>query len=334
MSILPIFIPHAGCPHQCVFCNQKRISGQSSATVQNAQRQIEKWLTWLKPSQENEAAFYGGSFTGLEPQLQEDLLNLTDTLLENGSIGRVRCSTRPDYIDKPRLERLKKHAVTTVELGVQSLDPRVLLVAERGHTVEQVYEAMQLLKEQGFTTGMQLMVGMPEQSFASLQYTVAQTLALAPDLVRIYHLLVVKDTPLAQKYIEGSYTPLSLDEAVEQSAYAYRQFTEAGIRVIRIGLQADDELCTPGNILAGPFHPSMGELVKSRYLRDELTPQLNKLYLAGKRELTITCPKKLVSKLVGMKKCNLAYWRELFPTVQINIESNREQNEITISSLQ
>jgi len=332
MSILPIFIPHAGCPHQCVFCNQKKISGQSSSTVENARRQIDTWLQWLKPSPDNEAAFYGGSFTGLEAQLQESLLELTDGLLSAGIIGRVRCSTRPDYVDRERLSRLQRHSVTTVELGVQSLDERVLLAAERGHGVEQVYTAMSLLKERGFTTGMQLMVGLPKQDFASVRATVAKTIALKPDIARIYPLLVVKDTPLAKAYAQGEFRPLELEETVEQAAYVYEELTRAGIRVIRIGLQADEELCRPGNILAGPFHPSMGELVKSRCLRDGLTPQLAKLYNEGKLEVSIVCPKQLLSKVIGMNKGNLEYWQNRFGDMKISIFTDNNCKEISILS--
>ena len=330
--ILPIFIPHAGCPHQCVFCNQKKISGEKSATVTNAQRQIERWLTWLKPSRTNEAAFYGGSFTGLDHQLQESLLELTDDLLERGVIGACRCSTRPDYINDDALRILRMHSVSTVELGVQSLDDAVLLAAERGHTAQAVYDAMSLLKAQGFTTGIQLMVGMPLQNFASIKDTVEQVVTMKPDIARIYPLLVVKDTPLAKSYAEGKFTPLSLDEAVEQASYVFDKLTQAGIKVIRIGLQPDEELCTPGNILAGPFHPSMGELVKSRSLCNKITPQIQNLYNENVREISITCPNKLHSKLVGLKKCNLDYWHILFPDLKINIvDSNLNLNDVGVN---
>lgn len=330
MSILPIFIPHAGCPHQCVFCNQKRISGQSSATVANAKAQIDRWLQWLKPSREHEAAFYGGSFTGLEPQLQESLLELTDGLLEHGIIGRVRCSTRPDYITPEALQRLLDHRLTTVELGVQSLDDKVLEAAERGHTAAQVETAMQLLKEYCFTTGIQLMVGMPQQDFASVKETVAKVVALKPDIARIYPLLVIKDTPLAKAYEQGLFKPLSIEDAVEQAAYVYEQLTNANINVIRIGLQADEELTSPGNILAGPFHPSMGELVKSRVLRNEITPKVQALYQKGAREIMINCPCVMLSKILGLKKGNIEYWDKLFPNLKITVQADESINEITI----
>ena len=192
MAIIPIFIPHAGCPHQCVFCNQKTISGQKTAALEGAKEQINRWLERVKHSVENEAAFYGGSFTGLDITLQKELLALTDELLERKVIGSVRLSTRPDYIDEERLELLRAHGVKFVELGVQSLDNEVLAAAERGHTAEQVVNAVTLLKNYGFKVGVQLMVGMPKQNFASVKATVEKVLALKPDIARIYPLLVIK----------------------------------------------------------------------------------------------------------------------------------------------
>lgn len=317
MSILPIFIPHAGCPHQCVFCNQKTISGQKLAAVAAAKEQLARWRSWLRPSVANEAAFYGGSFTGLPLELQEELLALTDALLAEGFIGSVRLSTRPDYIDEERLQLLQQHGVRLVELGVQSLDDKVLAAAERGHTAAQVPPAVALLKRFGFQVGLQLMVGMPEQSFDSVQETVRKAIEMQPDVARLYPLLVIKGTPLAADYAAGRFVPLTQEEAVTQAAWAYRELTEAGVNVIRIGLQPDEELCAPGNILAGPFHPAMGELVKSRVLRTEVTSQLEKLADCG--AITIYCPARLESKLRGQKSCNLRYWEECFPSLKLQI---------------
>lgn len=321
MSILPIFIPHAGCPHQCVFCNQRTISGQKTAALDGAKAQIARWLTWLRPGVRHEAAFYGGSFTGLPLELQEQLLALTDELLKRGVIGGVRLSTRPDYIDEERLELLLKHKVQLVELGVQSLDDAVLQAAERGHDAEQVYRAHALLRQFGLKTGLQLMVGLPLQDERSVRQTAELAAALQPDVARIYPVLVVKDTPLADQYAAGSYTPLTLEEAVAQSAYVYAKLTAAGVKVIRIGLQPDEELCAPGNIVAGPFHPSMGELVKSRVLRQQLTPQLQSLAEEGVRSVELRCPARLQSKLRGLKGCNLLYWRRMLPQLTLKITS-------------
>lgn len=327
MAILPIFIPHAGCPHQCVFCNQKTISGQKNAAESGAREQIARWLQWLRPSLENEAAFYGGSFTALDSDLQERLLFLTDELLERGIIGSVRLSTRPDYIDDKKLELLKKHGVRLVELGVQSLDDRVLEAAGRGHTAADVVQAMKRLRAYNFKTGLQLMVGMPQQSFSSLQDTVAQVIELQPDIARIYPLLVIKGTPLAESWSKGKFQPLSLEEAVRQSAWVYDQLMTNGIKVIRVGLQPDDELCAPGNILAGPFHPSMGELVQSFLLRERLTNKL--LAVKGAERIVISCPAKMESKLRGMKNSNIEYWQQLLAPAKIVIEKTAD-GDITV----
>lgn len=310
MSILPIFIPHAGCPHQCVFCNQKTISGQKNPALQGAREQINKWLQWLKPSVDNEAAFYGGSFTGLDAELQKQLLSLTDELIAQKIIGSVRLSTRPDYINPEALELLGKHGVKLVELGVQSLDNRVLAAAERGHTAEQVEPAVVLLRQYGFKVGLQLMVGMPEQSFPSVKETAAKVIEMRPDIARIYPLLVIKGTPLEKSFREGSFVPLSLEEAVEQSSYLYTAMESAGIKVIRIGLQPDEELCSPGNIVAGPFHPAMGELVKSRAIREQLTPEIAKLSAMEIRDVVLYCHPSLESKVRGQKNANIAYWKK------------------------
>lgn len=334
MSILPIFIPHAGCPHQCVFCNQKTISGQKQAAIDAAKGQIVKWCQWIKPNVANEAAFYGGSFTALPFSIQEQLLQLSDELIERKIIGSVRISTRPDYIDCRVLELLQQHNVRLVELGVQSLDDNVLKMAERGHQAAIVTDAVNLLKGHGFLVGLQLMVGMPGQTFASLQDTVKKVILLNPDIARVYPLLVIKDTALARDFKQGNFVPLSLEEAIEQSAYVYQALTEASIKVIRIGLQPDEELCKEGNILAGPFHPAMGELVKSRVIRNIITPLLRKNYEKNIFSCVIEFTAQMESKVRGQKNNNLLYWRQLFPQLKLafKINNNLKNQQIKVLS--
>lgn len=323
-------MPHAGCPHQCVFCNQKAISGQKLASAEEVEKQITRYLQWIKPNEENEAAFYGGSFTGLPPSLQEELFKPVDKLMMQGIVKSVRLSTRPDYIDKEKLELLKKHGVSTIELGVQSLDDNVLRMSERGHGAEDVQRAVSLLKDNGFNVGVQLMVGMPGQDFASVKDTVRQVLVLKPDIARIYPLLVVKGTALEENFKKGAFEPLPLEEAVKQSAYMYQKLTASGINVIRVGLQADEELCSEGNILAGPFHPAFGELVQSYLLQEEYTPIIKKLIDEGMQELIINVPARMESKLRGLKNKNLNYWKHLNPLIKITV-CTRETEEISIS---
>ena len=307
--IIPVFIPQQGCPHQCVFCNQETISGQKVLGLTAAKEQIIKYVQWLKSGEENEMAFYGGTFTGLPLEEQKELLSLATQYRDKGIISSIRLSTRPDYINKEIIELLQSYKVTTVELGTQSLDNEVLQASGRGHNAEDVIKAFRALKEAGFTVGLQLMVGLPKQSFDSFKATVATTVQLKPDLVRIYPLLVIKNTPLAKMYEMGTYLPLTLEEAVKESSYAYELFREHNINVIRMGLQPDDELCAPGNIIAGPFHPSFGELVKSYGYRMKVQSYIDNLPKGVKKITVIHTPKE-ASVVRGLNKSNVAFWEK------------------------
>lgn len=300
--------------------------------MQGAKEQIARWRKWLNPAQQHEAAFYGGSFTGLDIGLQQELLALTDKLYHEGVIHSVRLSTRPDYINREELQLLQEHHVRLVELGVQSLDDEVLRLAERGHTAMQVNVAMTLLKEYGFKTGIQLMVGMPGQSFDSVCKTAQQVVDLTPAIARIYPLLVIQGTPLASSFTKGQFIPLTLEEAVEQASYVYTLLTEHGINVIRIGLQPDAELCTEGNILGGPFHPAMGELVKSRALRNRITPRLVELYNIGQHKLQLIYPISWESKIRGQKNSNINYWQEQLAGLELHLVPQAEvvQEEVSV----
>lgn len=317
-KIIPVFIPHAGCPHQCIFCNQKTISGQKDASIDQAEEQINKYLKWLPPSNMNEIAFYGGSFTALPLELQSMLLDLSDKFIENGAAGAVRVSTRPDYIDSEKIALLKQHHVYLVELGIQSLDDRVLKLAERGHSAEMAERAVGFLQSAGLKVGMQLMVGMPCQDWKSLRDTVKRVVALKPDIARIYPLLVIKGTPLETMFRKGEFSPITLEEAVAQTAYVYEQLTQQGIKVIRMGLQADEELCKEGSIVAGPFHPAFGELVKSFQYRRWVSNQLEEL-ATERNSITIIYNEKETSKLKGQNKYNEKFWREEIANGQINL---------------
>ena len=320
MSILPVFVPQAGCPHQCVFCNQRTISGEQQTGLAEVKKQIQTWLPRLHAHAVNEAAFYGGSFTGLPLALQEQLLEPVEALLEQGIIQSIRLSTRPDYIDAERLEFLQRHHVTLVELGVQSLDDNVLKLSGRGHTAAQVEAAVKLLRAYKFKLGLQFMVGLPGQTFASLKKTAAQAVALTPDIARIYPLLVIKNTPLADMYARGEYQPLTLDEAVEEAAFLYEAFTGAGINVIRVGLQPDKELCRPGNIIAGPFHPRMGELVQSYLKRQHVAKILRQYKFAEGDEVVIRYHAHEESKIRGRHRINVNYWQELCAPAELHLE--------------
>lgn len=262
--IIPVFIPHWGCVHQCVFCNQRKITGcHTTVTADQVSRLIDERLTAITQKRRIEVAFYGGSFTALPLPVQNELLAPASRALRNGRIQAIRISTRPDCITPAGVANLRRQGVSTVELGVQSLDNQVLAVAKRGHQAQAVAEAVQILQAAGVVCGLQLMPGLPGEDWVSLLQTVRQVLVLKPDFVRIYPVVVIADTALAQWYKQGCYQPLSLDKAVARSAYMKLVFERRGIAVIRTGLQASEELDDRSNVLAGPYHPAFGELVDS-----------------------------------------------------------------------
>ena len=267
--VIPVFIPHQGCPHCCIFCNQYRISGQGReeqiTSSNDVVRLIEKWLNRSSTAdKEVQVAFYGGSFTGIEPARQEELLDAVAPFIKRGDVRDIRLSTRPDYIDRKTVTFLKKKHVGIVELGVQSLDNDVLRASNRGHTAEHSVKAVRMLKEGEMKVGIQLMLGLPRQTRQSLMQTVKDVAGLQPDFVRIYPVLVLKGSMLADMYEQGGYTPLSLDVAVVLAAKMKEHFDGCGIKIIRMGLQSGPDL--EKSLLAGPYHPAFGEMVGSRIM--------------------------------------------------------------------
>ncbi|MGE4559592.1 MAG: elongator complex protein 3 [Desulfobulbus sp.] len=266
--VIPIFIPHEGCPHCCIFCNQHRISGQGETPVSAGvvAETIRAWLDRadLRKRRQVQVAFYGGSFTGLPAERQQTLLAAVQPYLEQGMVHTIRLSTRPDYIDGQRLDLLCRHGVGIVELGVQSCDDYLLHLAGRGHSCADTVRAATLIKQTNLCLGMQLMLGLPGQTFGALRRTVSRVIELRPDFVRLYPVLVLKGSGLDALYQRGGYRPLSLARAVLQAAYMKKRFDDQGITVVRMGLQPGPEL--ENSLVAGPYHPAFGELVKSRLM--------------------------------------------------------------------
>jgi len=304
-SIISFFIPHQGCTYNCIFCNQKTITGQrSSLNVQDVVRTIEEYLPAL-PSP-CEVAFYGGSFTALPSSLQESYLSCVEPYIQSGRITGIRVSTRPDAIDIPNLELLAHYGVKTIELGVQSLERDVLAFAGREYVPSQVAEASLLIKEKGFTLGHQLMIGLPLSDRSKELRSTRQVIQIGPSLIRIYPTLVIRGTGLARLFIRGEYQPLSLDEAIETTALMYIELEKARIKVIRMGLQTTQELEGPGEILAGPFHPAFGEMVYSRVFRWQAREAITRyLELWPAERLKLFVNRRSISKMVGQGRGNI-----------------------------
>lgn len=247
--IIPIFVPHLGCPNDCTFCNQRSISGQAKQiTKEEVKKTIEEYLKNFKEKNSyKEIAFFGGSFTGIEKEKQKELLEIAYEYVKNKKIDSIRVSTRPDYIDKERLKLLKKYGVKTIELGVQSTNDYILKKCKRGHTFADVKKASKLIRRYRFQLGHQMMIGLPESTKLDELNTAKDLAKLKPKIVRLYPVLVIKNTELEKEYKNGEYEPLSVNQAVERCKELYYFFTRKKIAVIRMGLQSTDLICSPQN---------------------------------------------------------------------------------------
>ncbi|HYE80530.1 MAG TPA: radical SAM protein [Clostridia bacterium] len=318
--IIPMFVPHKGCPHDCIFCNQKKITGQvGEVTAEEVKAKIEEYLATI-PAEDShiEVAFYGGSFTAIPLAYQKELLEAAFGYIKEGRIKNIRVSTRPDCIDDEISENLKRYGAGIVELGVQSMDENVLALCNRGHTSGDVVEAVRLLKEYGLTVGVQMMIGLPGDSEEKALSTARKLIALKPDIARIYPALVIKNTYMEDMYLRDEYRPLTLEAAVQLSKELLILFEGNGINVIRIGLQPTENILLGRDVVAGPFHPAMRHLVESLVYRDILEQLLCKT--AEKHQnIIIEVNPRNISELVGHKKGNIKHIKSKFFIDKIEI---------------
>lgn len=306
---IPIFVPHLGCPNDCSFCNQKKITGADTEVFAgDVTAKIKEYLTTIDRNENDiEVGFFGGSFTGISAKMQEELLGVAYSFLKNGDIDGIRLSTRPDYIDEDTLNRLKRFGVTTVELGVQSMNDDVLRKNLRGHTSEDIVLASDMIRSYGINLGHQVMPGLPGDTSEIFAQTVRKSIELKPDCVRIYPTLVIKDTLLARWYSEGEYKPLELSDAIEQCKYAVKEYRKANVNVIRTGLLGSDNINTDADVIAGPCHPAFGELVESAIVYDDISSELSDY--RGKSVALYVNPRS-VSVMVGHKRENIERWKK------------------------
>jgi histone acetyltransferase (RNA polymerase elongator complex component) len=323
--IIPIFIPYSGCPFRCIFCNQERIAGEGSGVdIEDIKKTVDTWLSQsdlknprYKTAMDRQIAFYGGTFTALPLEKQEAILSSVSRYLEDGVIDTVRVSTRPDRISPENLAMLKRYRVRTVELGVQSMDSRVLSLSERGYSADDVRNACSLLKRYGFHMGIQIMPGLPGDTWDSSLSTVDEVIKLRPDFVRIYPAVVIRDTGLADLYLSGSYKPLSLEDAVMLCKILLMKLEFNNIPVIRIGLQHAPSLVESGVILGGPFHSALRQLVESEIAYDIMKNIIYRSQTTHQQEgcpvvrgqksdhVTFFIPSMELSNFIGQKRVNI-----------------------------
>lgn len=319
--IIPVFIPHKGCPFDCIFCNQKIISGQiEEMTVPKMRSIVEEHLQTIKTNNSNiQIAFYGGSFTGIPAKEQIAFLECANEYIKSGKVHSVRLSTRPDYIDHEILERLVKYNTSVVELGAQSMDEEVLKTSCRGHSREDVHRASALIKEYGIELGIQTMVGLPGDDEEKAIATAKEVAEIGPSIVRIYPALVIKGTYMEKLYLQGKYQPLDVETAVDICAKLLDIYEEKNINVIRIGLQPTESINNDMDVVAGPFHPAIRQLVESRRILFRLINKLNEYEDLKGKDIVIISQKSNISNVVGQKSCNVKYIKNKYGVSQVRV---------------
>lgn len=314
--ILPVFVPHQGCPHACVFCNQRHITGEAGIVDAETVKRTIQEAALPREEAKRQLAFYGGSFTAIPLARQNELLSAAKDALERDEIDSIRLSTRPDAVDRDTLERLRSFGVETVELGAQSMDGEVLRLSGRGHTAEDVSRASKLVRDFGFELILQMMTGLPGDTPEKDLATAEKLIALRPDGVRIYPTVIVKDTALYDLWKRGQYREHTVEDAVSICAEILPLFERAGIPVIRLGLNPTEEL-SGGEAVGGAYHPALGELVKSRILLVQARELLRGVRPGS--SVLIEVPSACLSKMIGQRKQNLRVLQEEFALRKLRV---------------
>ena len=320
---ISIFVPHIGCPNKCSFCNQRYITGTFKAPRIS---DVKSAISVAKKSSKynplvTEIAFFGGSFTAINRNYMLDLLKTASEAVEKGEAKGIRISTRPDAIDDEILTLLKEHNVTAIELGAQSLDNRVLRMNNRGHSVSDVVRASKLIKDYGFELGLQIMTGLYCDNDETAIKTAEKVIEIKPDTVRIYPTIVLKDTYLAALYSDNIYKPQTLENAVNLASRLYTMFTEADIKVIRLGLHSIEGEA----FIAGPWHPAFSELCQSRIMLENVIELLKE-----KGNYIIYVNKSDVSKMSGQKRSNLIHLASMGYNCKVKVLETLKEFEIKI----
>ncbi|MFO7708179.1 MAG: radical SAM protein [Desulfobacterales bacterium] len=332
--IVPVFIPHAGCPHRCVFCNQSAVTGCSERlpTPEALRETVAAFLKRCgRRRSPTQIAFFGGNFLGVAEEAIRALLVAAAGFVRSGAAEGIRFSTRPDTVNARTLDLIEAHPVQTVELGAQSMSAEVLRQSQRGHTPSDTVNACRMLKEKGYEIGLQIMAGLPGDDEERLMRTGLRAVELKPDFVRVYPTLVLAGSRLEDHYRRGDYSPLTLEAAVGLTLKLYRLFRAHGIPVIRMGLQASAEISPFASVLAGPYHPAFGYLVQSTAFLDAARQALCSLHRTDRRLRLYVHPRS-ISRMRGLRNATVKVLeREYeFERVEVFADSALAEDEIEV----
>lgn len=328
---IAVFIPELSCPFQCVYCNQRKITGKLSVPSSEEVKQfIHSHLKTL-PAENTiiELGFFGGNFTGIPMQVQEKFLKTVQPFIKEGRINAIRLSTRPDYINNEKLDLLQKFNVSTIELGAQSMDEEVLKKSKRGHTSMDTIISSGLIKSYGFRLGLQMMIGLPGDTFQKSFNTAMKITELGAEDTRIYPCLVIKGTGLEEWYNKGKYKPLSLPDAVQWSKEIFKYFESNGVNVIRMGLHPSEGLLSGEELIAGPFHQSFKELVLTEIWTDHLRPLS---FSTSFEKIKILVPPMEINYAIGYGSKNKKYLQQHFKSVRFLPDLNLQAREFKVVS--
>ena len=314
---IPIFIPHFGCKNECVFCNQRRITGiDTTVSKEDVDRIIKEHLSYFNKRHDKkiEIAFFGGSFTGIPVNKQIEFLEVANKYVDDGSVNSIRISTRPDYISIPILNMLLKYNVKTIELGVQSMDDDVLNASKRGHLKKDVIRAAKLISLYDINLGIQIMVGLPQSTKEKEIYTINEVLKLNPINLRIYPVYVLKDSKLYDMYEDNEYTPLAIDEASDRVFEILKECRKTDVKIIRVGLQSTEEITNANSDIIGPVCDNFAEYPMSRLVLDKIEEYIDKekINKNNYNVLNVYVPNKYASIVVGPNKINKKYLKERY----------------------
>lgn len=332
---IPIFIPHLGCPNQCIFCNQRVISGTLDFDEDAPKREIEEVLKTVKDDDECEIAFFGGSFTGIDRGLMVRLLDMAQKYVDKGLVKGIRMSTRPDYISEEIAAILKNYTVSCVELGIQTMNDDVLKYLKRGHTVEDTYNAVRVLRDNGFKFVGQMMIGLPSSSAYDEIECAEAICSLGACGARIYPTLVLRSTKLEELTHNGEYVPLTTNEAVKRSAAVLKVFFDHNVPCIRIGLCDSENLHSEDTFVAGPNDASIGEMIRSEMLYEIICEKINCAGYTGVEKISIFCNPKSMSQVIGHKRENIKKLvaRYGFADVLVKADKALCENDIKIEEV-
>ena len=333
-SNISIFVPHAGCPFKCSFCDQNAISGETELPhAEDVRRVCEQAKREIASPENTEIAFFGGSFTAIDRGYMTELLDAAAEYVGEGGFKGIRLSTRPDFIDGEVLDLLKSRGVTAIELGAQSLDDGVLNANARGHCSEDIIRSSRLMKQHGFELGLQIMSGLYKSTPEIERRNLRQVLEIAPDTVRIYPVVIIKGTALARLYEQGSFVPMPFDDIVDICSEMLEAFDMAGIKVIKCGLHASE--IVERDMLGGFYHPAFRELCEGRIYRRKLESLLNGTGLKAeqKYDITVSAAPSYISRVYGHKKENSLYFRDRGIKLRVLGDADIPKYEIKIKEV-